>query len=125
MALADIFREQAPSFYLGDVADLALEALADKPAPAYPWHWQDLVDISGRSMVDLRPIDFYDEYLSKRVEVAVQGEGIVGMKPHELRMPPGTKGVLVKRDGWAVRLILDYSISRDSQVLKVDLARVE
>jgi hypothetical protein len=124
MALADIFRAQAPSFYLGDVADFALQALEDK-SKAYPWHWQDLIEINGRTLADLRPIDFYDEYLRKRIEIATEGEGVVGLKPHELRMPPGATGVLSKRDGWAIRLILDYSINRDSSVLKMDLARTE
>jgi hypothetical protein len=125
MALASIFRAQAPfSSYLGDVADFALQALESK-SKAYPWHWQDLIEINGRTMADMRPIDFYDEHLKARIEIATEGEGVVGLKPYALHMPPGATGVLTKRGGWAIRLILDYSINRDSSVLKVDLARTE
>lgn len=121
MTLAEVFHAHAPSFYLSDVADHIFKALPKNMAG--PWHWQDLIDLRDRSIVDLRPIDFYDEYLAKRITKAVEGEGLVTGKPYELRMPPGVKGALEKRDDWAVRLILDYNINRDSQVLKIDIAR--
>ena len=109
---------------LGAMAGWGLSLFLESKPPAKLGRWHYSQPLGASAMI--MPADGFEKvYIEPAVETLLRmteqsgGEGV-----RDLPIPPGVAGGSAEQDGWKMRVIVDFDLANDIQVLRLDLARL-